>query len=164
MVQISSNGEIIKNIFTYPKINICSHHICSSLHESSDPLSLLPNFVIKACRIDLVYSIYFWFSFYCACASFFHRLMYLYALSEMEKRRCFIICKIKVCSPLDTANPLYHKLILSIYIIYVSGKLGQGGGGSGGGGGGGQYSVSRRRCVVRIQFGKNILKWPWKWG
>ena len=48
MVQMSSNGEIIKNISTYPKINICSHHICSRLHKSSDPLSLLPHFAMKA--------------------------------------------------------------------------------------------------------------------
>ena len=85
MFQMSSNGEIIKNISTYPKINICSHHICSRLHKSSDPLSLLPHFAIKACRIDFVYSIYFCFSFYCTCASFNHKLIYLYALLEMEK-------------------------------------------------------------------------------
>ena len=129
MVQISSNGEIIKNIFTYPKNNICSHHICSRLHNSSDPLSLLPNFAIKACRISFVYSIYFWFSFYCACASFNNNLMYIYTLSETEKRSSSTIFKIKVCCPppLDPANRLYHRLILSIYTIYVSGKLGQGG-------------------------------------
>ena len=87
MVQLSSNGEIIKNISTYPKINICSHHICSRLHKSSDPLALLPSFAIKACKIDFVYSIYFWFSFsfYCARTSFNHKLMYLCALSGMEK-------------------------------------------------------------------------------
>ena len=84
MVQLSSNGEIIKNISTYPKINICSHHIFSRLHKSSDPLNLLPSFAIKAGKIDFVYSIYFRFSFYCACASFNHKLMYLCALSEME--------------------------------------------------------------------------------
>ena len=42
VVQISSNGEIIKNISTYPKINICSHHVCSRLHKSSDSLSFCP--------------------------------------------------------------------------------------------------------------------------
>ena len=84
MVQISSNGEIIKNISTYPKNDICSHYICSRLHKSSDPLSLLPNFAIKACKIDFVCSIYFWFSFYCLCASFNYKSMYLYALSDME--------------------------------------------------------------------------------
>ena len=52
-------------------------------------------------------------------------LMYLYIRSEMEKMRCFTIFKMKVYSPLDPANPLYHKLILSIYTTYVSGKLGQ---------------------------------------
>ena len=63
MVQISSNGEIIKNIFPYPINNICSHYICSRLHKSSDPLYLLSNSAIKACRIDFVYSIYFGFLF-----------------------------------------------------------------------------------------------------
>ena len=55
MVQISSNGEIIKDISTYPKINICSHQICSGLQKSSDPLSLLPNVAIQTCRINFVY-------------------------------------------------------------------------------------------------------------
>ena len=32
-------------------------------------------------------------------------------------------------TPLDQANPLYYRRVLSIYTIYVSGKLGQGGGG-----------------------------------
>ena len=57
----------------------------SRLHKSSDPLFLLPHFAIKACRTDFVYSIHFCFSFYCACASFNHKLIYLYALLEMEK-------------------------------------------------------------------------------
>ena len=60
---------------------------------SSDPLSLLHNFAIKACRIDFVYNIYFWFSFYCACASFNHKLMYLYVLSEMEKGGAHLFLK-----------------------------------------------------------------------
>ena len=29
--------------------------------------------------------------------------------------------------PFDPANPLYYRRVLSIYTIYVSGKLGQGG-------------------------------------
>ena len=127
MIQMPSNGEIIKGISTYLKINICSHHICSRLHKSSGPLSLLLNFVIQACRIDCVYSNYFWFSFYCACASFYHKLMYLYALSEMEKGGAPLFLKLKYVPPLDPANPLYHRLISSIYTIYISGKLGQGG-------------------------------------
>ena len=135
MVQISTNGEIIRYISTYTKINICSHHIYSRLHKSSDPLTLLPNFAIKTCRIDCVYSIYFWFSFYCACVSFYHKLMYLYALSEMEKGGAPLFFKIKVCSPfLDPANPFDHRLISSIYTKYVSGKLGLRGWGGGGGG------------------------------
>ena len=148
MLQMSSNGEIIKNISTYPKNNICSHHICSRLHKSCDPLSSLPNFAITACRIDFVYSIYFWFSFYCACTSFNHKLMYLYVLLEMEKGGAPLFLNKSMFPPLDPANPLYHRLILSRYTIYVSGKLGQGGE---------RYSVSQRRCVVRIQFGKIYL-------
>ena len=155
MIQISSNREVIKNISTYPEINISSHHICSRLHKSSDPLSLLPNFAIKACRIDSVYSIYFWFSFYCACTSFNHKLMYLYALLEMEKRRYSTIFKIKVCSlPWPSKSFIPQTLIVYLHNICKreAGSRGE------------QYSVSQRRCVVRIQFGKNILKWPWKWG
>ena len=59
--------------------------------------------------------------------------------------------KIKVCSPrstFDPANPVYHRLILSMYTIYVSMKPGQVGE---------RYSVSRRRCMVGIQFGKIYL-------
>ena len=109
MVQESLNGEVIKNIPTYPKINICSHHICSRLHKSSGPLSFLPNFAIKACRIDFVYTLYFWFSFNCACVSFNHKFMYLYALSEMGKGGASLFFKIKVYpAPLDPADPLYH--------------------------------------------------------
>ena len=63
MVQMSSNGEIIKNISTYLKIIMCSHHLCSRLHKSSDQLSVLPHFVIKACRIDFVYKSTFVFLF-----------------------------------------------------------------------------------------------------
>ena len=37
--------------------------------------------------------------------------------------------KIKVCSLFDPANPLCYRRVLSIYTIYVSGKLGQGRGG-----------------------------------
>ena len=35
--------------------------------------------------------------------------------------------KIKACSPFDPANPLYYRLLLSIYTVNVSGKLSQGG-------------------------------------
>ena len=43
--------------------------------------------------------------------------------------RRFTIFKIKYAPPFDPANPLYYRRVLSIYTIYVSGKLGQGGGG-----------------------------------
>ena len=72
-------------------INLVTHYI-------------VPNLAIKACRIDCVYGIYFWFSFYCASASFINKIMYL-----------------------DPANPLYYRFILSINTMYVSRKLGQGG-------------------------------------
>ena len=91
---------------------------------------MLPNFVIQACRIDFVYRIYFWFSFNCACASFKHKVMYLYIWSEMEKWGASLFLKLKYVPPLDPANPLYYRRVLSIYTIYVSGKLGQGGGGT----------------------------------
>ena len=74
---------------------------------------MLPKFAIQACRIDFVHRIYFWFSFYCACASFKRKLMYLYIRSEMEKMRWFTIFKIKVCSHLDPASPLYYRRVLS---------------------------------------------------
>ena len=35
----------------------------------------------------------------------------------MEKMRCFTIFKIKECPPLDAANHLYRRNILSIYSI-----------------------------------------------
>ena len=89
----------------------------------------MPIFAIKACRIDFVYSIYFWFSFDCVSASFNHELMYLYALPEMEKGDAPLFSKQKyVPPPLDPANSLYHRLTLSMYTICVSGKLGRGGG------------------------------------
>ena len=49
--------------------------------------------------------------------------------------RCFAIFKIKVCSPptLDPANPLYYRRVLSVYTIYLNGKLGQGRWNEGGG-------------------------------
>ena len=63
--------------------------------------------------------------------------------------------KIKVCSLFDPANPLCYRRVLSIYTIYVSGKLGQGRGeGLGRGRGRVRYSVSRRRRMVRLQYGR----------
>ena len=54
--------------------------------------------------------------------------------------------KIKVCSPLDPANPLEHRLVLSIYTVYVSGKkLSQGGHGA---------IFSKPKKMARIQYGK----------
>ena len=144
------------------------------------PIIHAGNFAIQACRIDFVHRIYFWFSFYCACPSFKHTLMYLYIQwdAPLFKSKsmysppppqphptpwpsksfipltCIVslhnICKREagsrcVCGgggqgviyvltpsphnptpPLDPANPLYHWSVLSIYTIYVSGKLGQG--------------------------------------
>ena len=121
---MSSDGEIIIKT-CLPTLKF-PHHICSRLHKSSDPLSLMPIFAIKACKIDFAYSTYSWFSFYCACASFNHKLMCLHALPEMEKGDAPLFSKQKYVLPLDPANPLYHILILSKYTIYVSGKLGQG--------------------------------------
>ena len=43
------------------------------------------------------------------------------------ENRVITIFNFKVCSHLDPVNVLYCILILSIYTIYVSGKLGPGG-------------------------------------
>ena len=90
----------------------------------------------KFCHVStFVYIIYFGFSFYCACVSSKHTLMYLNIRSE-TKNEVLHYFKIKVApAPRPRrANNLYHRLILSIYTIYVSGKLDQGGGGGGEGG------------------------------
>ena len=85
MVQESSNGEIIKNISTYPNLTFAQTIYVHGLINPVIPLFLLPNFAIKTCRIDFVYSVYFGFSIYCACAYFNNKLMYLHAPSETEK-------------------------------------------------------------------------------
>ena len=88
---------------------------------------MLPNFAIQAYRIDFVHRIYFWFSFYCACASFKQINVSIHLVRNRKMRR-FTIFKTKICSPppLDPANPLYCRRVLSIYTIYmyVSGKVG----------------------------------------
>ena len=147
MLQISSNGNIFKGLSTYPKINTFSRHIFK-VSNCSDPLLLLPNFAMQSCRIDFVHIIYFWFPFYCTCASSKHELMHLFIQSEMEKWGASLFLKWKYVPPIDPSNPLQHRIILSIYTIYVSRKLGQWGWGVGGG----QYSVSRRRCLSRIHY------------
>ena len=53
--------------------------------------------------------------------------MYLYIRPEMETWGASLFLKQKYVSPLDPANPLYYKRVLSIYTICVSSKLGQGG-------------------------------------
>ena len=130
-----------KNI--YPKISICLHHICSRLHKSSDPLSLLPYFPIKACRIDFVYSIYFWFSFYCTCVSFKGAPLFFFCFKKYAPH-----APPPPPPALNPANPLYHTY--TVYLHNICKREAESCGE--------RYSVSRRRCVVRIQFGKNILK------
>ena len=80
--------------------------------------------------------IFFFFVFFFVCLftvlAHHLNLMHLSIRSEMKKKRkirCPTIFKIKVCSPhppLEQANPLYNRLILSIYTKYVNEKLDQG--------------------------------------
>ena len=54
--------------------------------------------------------------------------MYLYIRSEMEKWGASLFLKQKyVPPPLTQQILLYYRRVLSIYTIYVSGKLGRGG-------------------------------------
>ena len=91
---------------------------------------MLPNFAIRACRTESTYGFLF-----TALEHHLNIINVSILLVRKGKMRCFTIFEIKVCSPLDPANPLYYRHILSIYTtIYVSGKLGQvyvGGGGVG---------------------------------
>ena len=69
------------------------------------------------------------------------------------KRRCSTIFKIKKNVPqIDPVNPLYHRLILSIYTSYVSGKLGQGVGGG--------TMFSKPKMCGKNPVWKNILQGP----
>ena len=97
MIQIPSDGAIIKNISTYPKLNICSHHMCSRLHKSSDLLSLLPSFAIKACRIVL-FTVFFGFLF-TALAHHLGRIKRIWDLSPMQAAKVQANLRIRAVSP-----------------------------------------------------------------
>ena len=91
----------------------------------------------RYCSQYLLFSFFFFFVFffllffYSACASSKPNASIHPVRNEKKKRkiRCPTIFKIKVCSPhppLEQANPLYNRLILSIYTKYVNEKLDQG--------------------------------------
>ena len=151
MVQISSNGELIKDLSSYPKINICSPHISSRHKNVVTHYPCCPISAVQACRIEFSHRIYFWFSFYCACTSFKHKSRYPL---RNGKIRCFTIFKMKVCPPPSWPSKSFLLKTCNVYLHNIckreTGTSGE------------RYSISRRRYMVRIKSGKNILKWPWK--
>ena len=117
-------GEIIKEIATYPKIHIFSptlkyifsHTIYVLRHQYI--VTHYPCCQILPCKHakQILFTIStFGFLLYCACASSKHKLMHLYIWSEMEKWGASLFFKIKVCSPLDPANPLYQTSIVELH-------------------------------------------------
>ena len=81
MIQISSNGEIIKDISTYPKLTFTHTMYVQGFINLVNPLSLLSFFAVKACRIVSTLD----FLFTALAHHLIIKLMYLYTLSEMKK-------------------------------------------------------------------------------
>ena len=82
---MSQSGEIKKKwLSTYPKINLFLHLICSRNQKYSDQLSLIPQFAMETCTIDLILNMYFWFSSFCDCASFYITKMCLYNFEPLK--------------------------------------------------------------------------------
>ena len=102
---------------------------------------------------DFSHRIYFWFSYYRACASFKHKLMYLYVQSEMEKWGASLFLKWQYPPP-----PWPRKsFILQTYDIYLHNICKQEAGSSGAA----IFSKPKKICGQNPVW-KNILKQHWK--